>query len=197
VTKKYDRPYFDRWYRGRLQIGPEPEVRRKVTMAVAVTEYFLRRAVRNVLDIGCGEAPWLTHLSELRPKVRYVGYDPSDYIVERFGASRNVHRASFGELGSLKIRERFDLVVCADVLHYLQEDEILRGFPTLVRLTRGAAFLEVFTRDEDVVGDTVGLILRPAAWYRELFRRAGLAPAGPYMWLAPKLAGDASALERL
>jgi len=196
MTKKYDRAYFDRWYRGHMQIGPEPEVRRKVTMAVAVTEYFLRRTIRNVIDIGCGEAPWFKHLSELRPKVRYVGYDPSDYVVERFGASRNVRRASFGELGAQNIRERFDLVVCADVLHYLPDEEILRGFPAMVRLIRGAAFLEMLTREDQVVGDILGLIRRPSAWYRELFRNAGLSQAGPYLWFGPKLASDAAALER-
>ena len=193
MTKKYDRAYFDRWYRGRLRIGSEPEVRRKVTMAVGVAEYFLRRAVRNVIDIGCGEAPWFTHLSELRPKARYIGYDPSDYIVKRFGASRNVHRGSFGKLD---LRGRFDLVVCADVLHYLPDDEIRRGLPSLVRLMRGAAFLEVLTQEDDVVGDTLGLIPRPAAWYRELFRNAGLTQAGPYIWLAPKLAADLASGER-
>jgi SAM-dependent methyltransferase len=193
MTKKYDRAYFDRWYRGRLRIGSEPEVRRKVTMAVGVAEYFLRRAVRNVIDIGCGEAPWFTHLSELRPKARYVGYDPSDYIVKRFGAARNVRRGSFADLDA---RERFDLVVCADVMHYLPEDEIRRGLPTLVRLMRGAAFLEVLTQEDDVVGDTLGLIPRPDAWYRELFCSAGLTQVGPYLWLAPKLAADSAAGER-
>jgi len=195
MTKKYDRAYFDRWYRGRFRIGPEPEVRRKVTMAVAATEHFLRRGIRNVIDIGCGEAPWFTHLSEVRPGVRYVGYDPSDYVVERFGASRNIHRASFAELGALNIRERFDLVVCTDLLHYLHDDEILSGFPMLVRPTRGAAFLEVLTREDEVIGDTLGLIRRPSAWYRQLFHNAGLTQAGPYLWLSSKLASDSAALE--
>jgi len=196
MTKKYDRAYFDRFYRGRFRIGPEPEVRRKVTMAVSLTEYFLRRPLRNVVDIGCGEAPWLKHLNELRPKARYAGYDPSDYIVERFGASCNVRRGSLGELASLGIRERFDLVICADVLHYLHDEEIVRGFPMLVRLIRGAAFLEVLTHEDQVVGDILGLIRRPADWYRQLFHNSGLTQAGPYMWLGPNLAADAAALER-
>src|SRR6266545_4866194 len=148
MAKKYDHAYFDRWYRGRIRIGPEPEVRRKVTLAVAATEYFLRRTIQNVLDIGCGEAPWFTHLQVLRPKVRYAGYDPSDYIVQHFGESRNVRHGSFGELASLNIREKFDLVVCADVLHYLHDDEIRRGLPALVRLIRGAAFQEVLTYED-------------------------------------------------
>jgi SAM-dependent methyltransferase len=196
VTKIYDRAYFDRWYRGRTQIGPEPEVRRKVAMAVAVAEYFLRRPIRNVIDIGCGEAPWFAHLQALRPNVRYAGIDPSDYAVERFGAARNVRRGSFGDLASLQIRERFDLVVCADVLHYLGEEEIERGFPSFIKLVRGAAFVEALTREDTVVGDTIGLIRRPSSWYRSLFAGAGLAQVAPFFWIAPKLAADSAALER-
>lgn len=196
MPKKYDQAYFDRWYRGRARIGAEPDVRRKVTMAVSIAEFFLRRTIRNAIDIGCGEAPWFVHLRELRPKVRYVGYDPGDYAVAEFGASRNVRRGALGDIASLKIRERFDLVVCADVLHYLPDDEIRRGLPALVRLMRGAAFLEVLTREENVVGDTVGLLRRPASWYRQVFTAAGLTAVGPYMWIGQRLASDATALER-
>ena len=196
MPKKYDQAYFDRWYRGRARIGAEPDVRRKVTMAVSITEFFLRRAIRNVIDIGCGEAPWFVHLRELRPRVRYVGYDPGDYAVAEFGGSRNVRRGAFGEIGALKIRERFDLVVCADVLHYLADEEIRRGLPPIVRLMRGAAFFEVLTGEDDVVGDTVGLFRRPAAWYRSVFTDAGLTAVGPYMWIGRSLAEDATTLER-
>jgi len=196
MAKKYDRGYFDRWYRGRMRIGASPEVHRKVTMAVATAEFFLRRTIRNVIDIGCGETPWLTHLQELRPKVRYVGYDSSDYVIEHFGASRNVHRAAFGDLGALRIGERFDLVVCADVLHYLRDDEILRGLPVLARLVRGAAYIEVLTRDDQVQGDTAGLIRRPSRWYREVLDDAGLTQVAPYLWAPPKVIAASAALER-
>jgi hypothetical protein len=86
-------------------------------------------------------------------------------------------------------------VVCSDVLHYLRDDEIRRGLPELVRLTAGVAFLEVLTADDDIVGDLDGLICRPGAWYRRLFRSAGLQSAGPYVWLAPPLQPGAAELE--
>ena len=196
MPKKYDQAYFDRWYRGRARIGAEPDVRRKVIMAVSIAEFFLRRTIRNVVDIGCGEAPWFVHLRELRPRVRYVGYDPGDYAIEEFGESRNVRRGAFGEMASLRIRERFDLVVCADVMHYLPDEEIRRGLPAIVKMLRGAAFFEVLTREDDVIGDTAGLFRRPSAWYREVFSAAGLTAVGPYMWIGKSLASDATALER-
>jgi len=92
---------------------PEPEVRRKVSMALAVTEYFLRRTIRNAIDIGCGEAPWFAHLHALRRRSATPDTTPASNVVSNFGASRNVRHGSFGELASLNIRERFDLVICA------------------------------------------------------------------------------------
>lgn len=195
VEKRYDRAYFERWYRGRAKIGPAPEVQRKVSMAVGIAEYFLRRTIRNAIDVGCGEAPWFDHLRAQRPKIRYAGFDPSDYAVRNFGASHNVRRGSFEDLGSLNIRERFDLVVCSDVLHYLDDDQIRRGLPAFVRLIRGAAYLEVLTRDDEIFGDMLGLILRPASWYRDLFANARLTQVAPFVWIPPKVAGDSAALE--
>ncbi len=195
LNKRYDRKYFDRWYRGRSPIVSEVELRRKVAMAVAIAEYFLRRRLRNVIDIGCGEAPWLTHLQAIRPRVRYTGFDPSEYAVEQFGHSRNVRHGSFGELAARGIRERFDLLVCTDVLHYLDDDEIRRGLPAAVRLMRGAAFLEMITHEDEVAGDTVRLKRRPARWYQDLFAEAGLTAVGPYIWVRSKLRANTSPLE--
>ena len=191
MVKRYDRGYFDRWYRGAQRINSDTDVRRKVSMAVTVAEYFLRRSLRNVLDVGCGETPWRTHLKALRPRASYRGIDPSPYIVQKF----RVPQASFGDLRSLRIKERFDLVVCADVLHYLHEAEIRRGLRAMVPLARGVLFLEVLTREDDIVGDVEGLIRRSAKWYRHLFTAAGLTAAAPYIWLAPALRDDAAALE--
>src|SRR5687767_15922102 len=126
--KTYDRAYFDKWYRSRThRVNNENEVRRKVHLAVSIAEYFLRHPIRNVIDIGAGEGAWYKHLRSIRPGIAYTGVDPSDYVVSQFGTTRNIRKASFAGLGSLKIRETFDLVVCSDVLHYVPEKEIRKG----------------------------------------------------------------------
>ena len=193
--KRYDRAYFDHWYRGRNRVSTKDEVHRKVSLAVATCEYFLRRPLRSILDVACGEAAWQPHISDLRPAAKYLGLDPSDYAVERFGAARNIRKAAFGDLTSARLRRRFDLVVCSDALHYIEDDEIRAGLPELVRLAGGVLFLEVLTTDDDIIGDLHGMIGRPAVWYRELFQNAGLTQAGPYTWLAPGLRDSAAALE--
>jgi SAM-dependent methyltransferase len=196
TTKQYDRAYFDRWYRGRNRVHGEGEVRRKVTLALATAEYFLRRPVRTVLDVGCGEGAWLPHLRALRPRLSYLGIDPSDYAVERFGQERNIRKGAFGALGSLRLKASYDLVICSDVLHYVPEADIAAGIDEIVKLLDGLAFLEVLTKEDDIIGDLQGLVKRPALWYRKTFARAGLVQVGAYCWVGPTLEDSVSALER-
>jgi SAM-dependent methyltransferase len=195
MPKQYDKAYFDRWYRRRdTRVNSSAEVRRKVTMAVMVAEYFLRRPIRTVLDIGCGEGAWLPHLRALRPRVSYSGLDSSDYAVLRFGRERNIRKAAFGDLPKLRL-DVYDLVVCSDVLHYVPEDEIRAGMKTVAAATDGLAFLEVLTKEDDIVGDLDAFFRRPAAWYRKLFASVGLTFVAPYSWLSPAFKDAVAELE--
>jgi cyclopropane fatty-acyl-phospholipid synthase-like methyltransferase len=192
MTKQYDRAYFDKWYRRRMIVSRD-ELRRKVLLAVVTAEYFLRRPLGTVLDIGCGEGAWHPVLRMIRKDVEYTGIDSSDYAIEAYGETRGVKRGRFADLR--RVRGSFDLVVCSDVLHYLGEREIRAGLEDLVRLTDGVAFLEVLTKEDDVVGDLEEMQRRPARWYRRLFSGAGLTQVGPYCWLSPKLHDAAAELE--
>lgn len=191
--KRYDRAYFDKWYRGRDRITTAAELRRKVALAVAEAEYFLRRPIRSVLDVACGEGAWFPHLKALRPRVSYRGIDPSPYAVKAFGKKRHIRQGSFRDVAG--IDGTFDLVVCADALHYIADDEILGGLQDLVRLAGGIVFLEILTREDAIIGDLDGFIRRPAKWYRTHFADAGLTQVGPYTWLAPALREEAAELE--
>src|SRR6185369_14570518 len=82
--KTYDEAYFAKWYHDpRTRVHTPQSVRRKVRMVVGVAEYFLRRKVRSVLDVGAGEGAWRAELRRLRPEIRYVGIDPSEYVLRR------------------------------------------------------------------------------------------------------------------
>ena len=194
--KRYDRAYFDRWYRGRHRVNSDAEVRRKVTMAVTIAEYFLRRPLRSVLDVACGEGVWRPHLNTLRPRIRYLGLDPSEYAVAKYGRERNLRQGSFGELASLRLRGPFDLVVCSDAMHYMSEQELRAGLPELVQLTGGLLYLEILTSEDSIVGDLQDFQMRPARWYRKLFEEHDLTHAGPYVWIAPPLLDEMAELER-
>ena len=194
MTKHYDKAYFDTWYRQR-GIGDPKRLARKVALAVATAEYHLERPVRTVLDIGCGEGAWRAPLLKLRPKLHYLGFDGSEYAIARFGRSRTLHRARFGDFALLRPCPPVDLLVCSDVLHYLDARELDRGLPGLAELCGGVAFLEAFTREDRAVGDEHDFQQRPAAFYRKRFAALGFAQLGSHCWLSPALRERATALE--
>lgn len=198
MTKRYDRDYFQRWYpEGREGIRSGAALQRRVALAVALAEFALERPIRSVLDVGCGEGAWRAPLRRLRPGLQYLGLDSSAYAVQRYGRSRNLALASFGDLAHLRPCAPVDLLVCADVLHYVPAAELHRGASGLTALCGGVAWIETFCRGDDIEGDTEGWLARPPAFYRRLLERAGLRAFGPFAWLAPGLVADRSGLELL
>ena len=166
-------------------------------MVAAVTEYFLGRKLRSVLDVGAGEGVWGVELKRLRPGLRYVGIDSSDYIVRRLGRQRDIRRGSFEELPSLDVGDDFDLVVCADVLQYVPDAALRRGVRHLASLLTGVAYLEAFTSGDEMEGDLEGWHPRSKSRYRRLFADAGLIACGMHCYLAETAAESAVELELL
>ena len=196
MAKSYDRAYFEKWYRHPgFRVRRQAALRKKAAMAVAVAEHVNGRPVRSILDVGCGEGAWRFPLKELRPQARYLGIDPSEYVVTRFGAARNIRHGSFGQLAGLRLAEAYDLVVCSDVLHYVEEPELVRGLEGLSRILRGVAYLDVLTLEDQPEGDLEGFHARPASWYRRRFRVAGLTALGLGFYVGESAADDPTALE--
>ena len=197
TRKRYDRAYFDRWYRNpRSRVKTAAEVERKVRMVVGIAEHLLDRPLRSVLDVGCGEAPWRAPLRRLRPSLRYVGVDPSEYAVARFGARRGIVLGDVERLDALPLDGPFDLVVCCDVLNYLPDRALARGLRNMRDLLGGVAYLELFAAEEEMDGDTRGWYRRPASFYRRLFRRLGLESCGLHCYVGEALAPDVATLAR-
>jgi SAM-dependent methyltransferase len=198
TAKRYDRRYFDRFYRNpRSRVLTPAERHRRVVAVLALAEHFLGRAVRSVLDVGSGPGLWARELLRARPAARYVGIDPSPAAIAAAPRGAEVLRAGFGELPGLELGGRFDLVVCADVLHYLPLREIRAGLPALVAAARGPLYIEVLTSAEGVEGDRAGIRLRRPSLYRRLFAAHGLVPCGFQLYLRAGLAERATALELL
>jgi SAM-dependent methyltransferase len=185
-NKRYDRAYFDRWYRApRTRIDTPESLARKVHLAVTVAEYFLGRRIASVLDVGCGEGRWYSVLRRMRPALRYTGVDSSEYVVRRFGRRRNIRLGTFGGLRSLRLPRGFDLIVCSDVLQYVDPPDLETGLRELHRLLGGVAYIEAFTTEDHMEGDRTGWYDRPSSVYRRLFRRTGLTSCGVNCFLDP------------
>lgn len=194
--KTYDEAYFRKWYRDpRTRVHSDDAVRRKVRMAVSVAEYFLGRKLRSVLDIGAGEGAWGREVRRMRPGVRYLGIDPSEYVVARHGRRRNIRLGSFRDISSMSLGRDHDLIVCADMLQYVPTPELGKGIRHLASLLGGVAFLEAYTSGDDMEGDLDGWHARSKAHYRRVFADAGLIACGLHCYLSRDAAANAVELE--
>ncbi len=181
--KRYDRSYFDRWYRGGEALVTAAMIRRKTRLALAAAEYVLDRELRSVLDVGCGEGCWRAELKRIRPCMSYTGVDSSQYVVRRFGASRDIRAGTVGTVGRLGLPGPFDLIVCSDVIHYVPTPELRRGLTAMRRLASGILYADALTSADAFDGDHEQWRPRAARTYRRLFADAGLVSCGLNCWV--------------
>ena len=107
------------------------------------------------------------------------GVESSPYLCDTLG----------WETGSLPVfptARQYDLVVCYDVLSYLEDDTVAEAIKTLGKLTRRALHFGALTLEDRELCDPVRIdtdvYLRSNRWYR---RRLGrhFEPVGGGLWL--------------
>ncbi len=197
TARPYDKAYFDKWYRhSGHRVSTTATTTRKAAMILGVAEYFLERPVRTVLDIGCGEGQWQPILTRLRPGLRYLGVDPSEYAVRRFGRQRNLRLGGFADLGGINLTKTYDLIISSDTLYYVPREELNAGLSLIAQMLGGIAFLEAYASDEALEGDFKEIEPRTTAFYRGLFRRHGLISCGPHCYAGKAMRGQVMEMER-
>jgi SAM-dependent methyltransferase len=195
--KRFDSSYFEKWYRHpQHRIGTATDLGRLVRFAVTAAEYVLARPVRSVLDVGAGEGRWQPILRKLRPAAKYYGVDPSDYVVRRYGKRRNIVQGTLDDLSDLFPDRQFDLVVSCSVINYLPRETMIRGIRSIAARTGGLAYLEIFTSDDDVEGDTRGWHSETRDSYRKIIGNAGLMPCGLHCYIPRENKSSLVDLER-
>jgi len=122
-----------------------------------------------VLDIGCGLGGWRDAMRRHCPDAVYTGVDASPELCRRYGWRQ-------GTVSGFRSRSSFDLVVCRSVLQYLPADEVRRGVENLACLCRGAAYIELVSREDwerncDRTATDGAIYRRSAAWYRRTVGR--------------------------
>jgi SAM-dependent methyltransferase len=194
--KRYDREYFDRFYRRpRTRVHSPDAVTRKVRLAVSAAEFMLGREIRSVLDIGAGEGAWQPILLRMRPGLRYVGIEPSAYAVARYGRKRGLRVGRFDGLDEARVGKGFDLIVCADVMNYLSRRELNHGLMQIAARLRGLAYLEIYTSHDELVGDLKNIDLRAPSYYLRALHGAGLVRCGMHCYAGEALADKLVAME--
>jgi 2-polyprenyl-3-methyl-5-hydroxy-6-metoxy-1,4-benzoquinol methylase len=125
--------------------------------------------VKRILDVGCGLGWYKRPLCRVFRDATYTGTELSEYLCDRKGWLR-------GSILDLRLKGSFDLVICADVVQYLNQREAEQALANLANWCRGALYFHVpTTRDwqenVDPSGTDDNVHLRSANWYRKQLRR--------------------------
>lgn len=168
-TQRFDANYYRRFYvDAATRATTKVEIATRGALIAAVVKQF-DIPVRQVLDAGCGLGWYEKPLIKAFPQAKYVGTEVSEYLCRTKGW---VH----GSIVDLKFRREFDLVICSDVIQYLDARNAERAIENLGKWCRGALYLHVPTRRDwaqnvDHSGTDANVWLRSASWYRNLLRK--------------------------
>ena len=176
---RFDKAYYDRYYRNPgTRVCSPGEVQRQGDFVAAYLRH-LEVPVRSVIDIGCGLGRLLSTLAEAFPKAHALGVESSAYLCAELGWES-------GALPDYPTHRQYDLVVCYDVLSYLEDDDAAEAIKALGELTRQALYFGTLTLEDrelcDPVRTDTDVYLRSNRWYR---RRLGryFEPVGGGVWL--------------
>lgn len=165
----FGQAYFRKFYlNAATRVVTPAEMRVRARMIAAV----LAQAsipVRSILDAGCGIGLLREAFAAALPRARYAGLEASEYLCTRYGWIK-------GSVVDYVPSKPADLVVCYDVLQYLDDRAASRAIANLGRLTRAALYVSALTREDwrencDRSRTDRAVHLRPGDWYRRRLRR--------------------------
>ena len=180
AQRAFDYTYYRRYYYDpRTAVTTQPEMRARARLIAAFTEH-IGLPVRRVLDAGCGTGMLRAPLRRLLPKIEYGGLETSEYLCHRYGWQP-------GRLEDYRPEEPFDLVICYDVLQYLDARRAARALANFARICRGALYFSALTRRDwqrncDRTRTDADVCLRPGRWYRLRLLRS-FREVGAGFWL--------------
>ena len=166
----FDAAYYERFYLDpRTRVAEPADIEVQARLLTSYLDY-LKIHVRWILDLGCGLGRLREPLLARFPRARYTGVEVSEHLCAELGW---VHDS----VVTFRSRRRFDLVICQDVLQYLDDPEAELALQNLARLCRGALWFGALTREDweencDQARTDRNGYVREGTWYR---RR--LAPA--------------------
>jgi len=168
MNAPFDKDYYRRFYfDSRTAVISKAEMRARARLIASYADH-VGLPVRRILDAGCGIGLLRAPLVRAFPRATYTGLEYSQYLCERFGWTQ-------GSLATFAA-DPFDLVVCYDVLQYLDDRTAARAIANLARLTRGVLYLSALTERDwrencDRTRTDRDVNLRPASWYGARLRR--------------------------
>lgn len=162
--------YFRKFYlNARTRVVTASEMHSRATLIAAILEH-AELPTRRILDAGCGVGLLKKPFAQVLPRARYTGLEFSAYLCRRYGWIQ-------GSVANYVAKRPFDLVVCYDVLQYLNDREAARALANLSALSRAAVYVSALTREDwrnncDRSRSDGAVYLRSGDWYRRRLRKS-------------------------
>lgn len=176
----FDQAYYERYYyNARTAVTSKREMQARARLIAAFTEH-TNFPVRQILDAGGGTGMLRGPLKRLLPKAHYTCLETSEYLCRRYGWEH-------GQIESYRPSAPFDLVICYDVLQYLDPGAASRAITNFSKLCRGVLYFSALTKVDwewncDPQRTDSDVFLRSAQWYRTRLRR-DFREAGVGFWI--------------
>ena len=190
----FDHEYYERYYYDpKTAVTTKREMQARGRLIGAYAQH-TGLPVRRILDAGCGTGllrPWLRRYL---PRATYTGIETSEYLCQRYGWEQ-------AQIETYKAASPFDILVCYDVLQYLDDRDAARAVANLARLTRAALYISALTREDwrencDKTRTDRAVHLRPGDWYRRRLKR-NFRYLGFGVWLRKDVTAILWDLERI
>ena len=170
VRSTFDASYYERFYRNPATRAATVQDATRHARFIAAYVRYLGLPVKRIADVGCGLGRTLRALGKEFPRARLVGVEVSGYLCRRHGW---VH----GTAAEFRDAAGFDILVCNDVVQYLDDQEASRAIANLARGCRGALAFGVMTTEDwrencDRRRTDSAVHMRSARWYRRRLARA-------------------------
>jgi SAM-dependent methyltransferase len=176
----FNQAYYQRYYYDAgTAVTNALEMRARARLIAAYVQH-VGMPARRILDAGCGTGLLRAPLKKMLPRASYTGLETSEYLCGRYGWER-------GEIENYRPATPFDLVICYDVLQYLETGAARRALGNFSRLCRGILYFTALTRADweqncDRSRTDSNVYLRSARWYRSQLGRS-FKEVGAGLWI--------------
>jgi hypothetical protein len=182
ILTHFDAAYYRRYYHDLKTAVVTPAMQRaEVAFVIAFCRH-IEMEIRQFTDAGAGTGWWAKEFARRYPSCAHIEtFDASEAACKLYG-----HRRV--EIQKLGGRES-DLVICRDVLRYLDDVNAAKAIRRLARKCRGVLYVHVITKEDEIdeeASDMSGFF-RPASWYRTRFRDAGFRDCGMGLFVSKKM----------
>ncbi len=161
----------------------------------AMVEFATAGSPRTVLDLGCGEGHFLTRLLKKAPELAVTGVELIPVAAERCrqrlaGFSHNIITSDLIDYLKSQELEIFDVVVCGDVLYYLEPSVVQEVvIPQIRRHLKPAGSVVLSYTDVNDHGWLFDLFAAGFVAKEQIYIKPGINPP-PWPWVVALFKDD-------